>query len=94
MKSYSIKLGEVNCQMLLLMLKNKGGELAIGFGNVKVIGNCVSSGFGGPWKLVPQPRHIKLETQVGAQQSSLKSLPGDPNCVKTLSNTVLVHLVL
>lgn len=45
MKSYSIKLGEVNCQMLLLTLKNKGGELAIGFGNVKVIGNCVSSGF-------------------------------------------------
>jgi len=52
-------------------LKNKDGELAIGCGNVEVMGNCDSSG-------VDHHLWETLETGVLAQTYSVRNSGGDP----------------
>ena len=76
MKSYSIKLCGVKWQMLLLCWKTKDGELTVGFGTVKVIGDCDSRGF---------DHHLwrSLETCLPAQTYSIRNKNGPSNpCFK------------
>ena len=40
-----------------------------------------ATGFGGIWKLVPQPSHTQLQTQAETQLFCLKIPPGHPNCM-------------